>query len=157
HYNFLLPIQQYTIKREEYFNKQNIDLPLEEFKKRRESIYQQLVVEGKANTRWKNEVELYKIALKLYPDAIYQYRSEWLETQSLDIFIPSLGLGIEFQGQQHYEPIEFFGGEQAFLHRKKLDALKLMKCNNNNVKLIQWNYKELITKTNLKRKIDSLK
>lgn len=67
--------------------------------------------------------------------------------------IPSLRVGFEYQGQQHYEPVEFFGGEEAFRYRQKLDALKLEKCRKNGVKLLYWNYKDAVTK----RKMDELK
>ncbi|MGG0240756.1 hypothetical protein [Bacillus rhizoplanae] len=154
HYNFLLPMQNYVNKREKFFEKNNISLMVDEFKKKREEIYQQLILSGDVKTKWKNEVELFKLVVKHYPDAIFQYRADWLDKQSLDVYIPSLKTAIEFQGQQHYEPVEFFGGEDAFLYRQKLDALKKEKCKENKVKLIEWHYQDVISKTNLNRKIN---
>ena len=52
---------------------------------------------------------LFKVVKKEYPDALYQYHSEWLGRQSLDIYIPSLRIGIEYQGIQHYEAVDYFG------------------------------------------------
>lgn len=154
HYNFQLPMRNYVNKRKDYFEKNNISLSTDEFNKKRDEIYQQLVSSGVAKVKWKNEVDLFKLVLKHYPDAIYQYRTEWLEKQSLDIFIPSLRTAIEYQGQQHYEPIEFFGGNEAFLYRQKLDELKMEKCKKNGVRLIYWDYQNVISKTNLNRKIN---
>jgi len=154
HYNFLLPMQNYANKRGEFFEKNNIYLPYDEFKKKRKEIYQQLVLSGNTNVKWKNEVELFKLVVKYYPDAIFQYRADWLGDQSLDIYIPSIKTAIEFQGQQHYEPVDFFGGKEAFIYRQKLDALKKKKCKENNVRLIEWHYKDVISKTNLIRKIN---
>ncbi|MDQ0481061.1 hypothetical protein [Guptibacillus hwajinpoensis] len=156
HYNFLLPVQKYVNRREEYFNKNDISMSLEEFKKEREEIYQGLILKGKTNTKWKNELDLYKIVFKCYPDAIYQYRETWLGRQSLDVYIPSLKIGIEYNGQQHYEPVEFFGGLEAFLYRQKLDELKKYKCREEGIQLIQWSYKDVISKVNLLRKINSI-
>ncbi|MDZ4567247.1 hypothetical protein [Bacillus cereus] len=154
HYNFLLPMQNYVDKREKFFEKNNIFLMVDEFKKKREEIYQQLLLSGEAKIQWKNEAELFKLVVKHYPDAIFQYRADWLDKQSLDVYIPGLKTAIEFQGQQHYEPVEFFGGEDAFLYRQKLDALKKEKCKQNKVKLIEWHYQDVISKTNLNRKIN---
>lgn len=158
HFNYLLPIRTYTQKRREYFEKHDINslLSFDEFKKKKEEIYQQMIMDGKIKAKWKNELDLYKLVAKYFPDAIYQYRSDWLEGQSLDIFIPTLKVGIEYQGQQHYEPIEFFGGEEAFLYRQKLDTLKTEKCRANQVNLIHWHYQDVISKTNLDRKLKNM-
>ena len=38
--------------------------------------------------------------------------------------LPLLRTAIEYQGIQHYHPIEFFGGEEALLTRQELDRQK---------------------------------
>lgn len=43
---------------------------------------------------------------------------------------------IEYQGKQHYESSEFFGGEKQFLKQKKYDNKKIEYCKENNIKLI---------------------
>ena len=75
-----------------------------------------------------------------YPDTLYQYRPEWLGRQSLDLFIPSLGTAIEYQGIQHYLPVEFFGGEEALSQRQELDLQKRKLCEENHIRLIEWSY-----------------
>lgn len=42
----------------------------------------------------------------------------------MDFFLPDLDLYIEYNGEQHYESIEFFGGEEKFKKQVKLDKLK---------------------------------
>ena len=49
---------------------------------------------------------------------------------------------IEFDGLQHFEPVELFGGEEAYNKLKKNDNLKNNFCNKNNIKLIRANYKQ---------------
>lgn len=49
---------------------------------------------------------------------------------------------IEFQGQQHYQPIEHFGGEQNFLIRQKYDQQKREYCEQNNIPLLEIKYDE---------------
>ena len=87
---------------------------------------------------------------------IYQYHSDWLGLQSLDIYIPSLSVGIEYQGEQHYRPISFFGGEKAFEEVVKRDARKAKLCDENNVKLICWRYDEIITVNQLNKKLSQV-
>ena len=77
---------------------------------------------------------------RLYPDTLCQYRPEWLGRQSLDIYIPSLRTAIEYQGIQHYMPVEFFGGEEALIQRKELDRQKKQLCEDNGVRLVEWPY-----------------
>ncbi len=43
---------------------------------------------------------------------------------------------VEYQGQQHYEPIEYFGGEKAFERQKERDLEKKKFCEENNIELI---------------------
>ena len=74
---------------------------------------------------------------KNYKDAIYQYHAEWLGRQSLDVYIPSLKVAIEYQGRQHYEPIDIFGGNDALKIRKIRDRKKKLLCVEKNIKLIE--------------------
>ena len=76
------------------------------------------------------------------------YHASWLEQQHLDIFIPSLNIAIEFQGKQHYEPVEFFGGKEGFAMRQQLDAIKREKCASNGIGLVEWNYRTPINDIN---------
>lgn len=115
-----------------------------------------LVDNGKLDVAWKGEYEMYLLAKKLYPDAVYQYHCEWLGRQSLDVYIPSISVGIEYQGIQHYEPIAHFGGETAYLHRVELDNQKRQLCAVNKIKLLEWKYNSPLTKTSLSKRIKEL-
>jgi hypothetical protein len=44
---------------------------------------------------------------------------------------------IEFNGRQHYEPIDFFGGEEAFKQQQIRDSRKIDYCASHGIKL-QW-------------------
>ena len=90
--------------------------------------------------RWKHELTLFHEVKKLFPDTLYQYRPEWLGLQSLDLYIPSLKTAIEYQGIQHYYPVDFFGGEEALTDRKEKDLKKKRLCIENDVRLIEWSY-----------------
>lgn len=121
------------------------------------NILAKITEQGIKISCWKSESALFSLVKKEYSDAIYQYHSEWLGLQSLDIFIPSLSVGIEYQGQQHYEPVEVFGGEEAFAKTIARDEKKKMLCEKNNVHLILWKYDEVISLNKLKKKIAEIK
>lgn len=98
--------------------------------------------------KWKSEFLLYKLVYMYFEDAILHYSAEWLGNQHLDIFLPNIHVGIEYQGQQHYEPSAFFGGEIGFDDRKWLDAKKRLLCTKNNIILIEWPYSVPISSIN---------
>ena len=50
---------------------------------------------------------------------------------------------IEFNGQQHYECVEYFGGEKKFLIIQQRDQIKREYCKNNNIQLLEIPYTEL--------------
>lgn len=59
-----------------------------------------------------------------------------------DIFIPSKKLIIEFDGIQHFYPIEMWGGENALLKTQEHDLIKNNWANENNIDIIRFNYKQ---------------
>jgi hypothetical protein len=107
---------------------------------RRTEIRTRLTAEGVIRPKWKHELTLFHAVRKRHQDTLYQYRPDWLGRQSLDLFIPSLQTAIEYQGIQHYRPVDFFGGEEALLQRQELDRQKRTLCEENNVRLIEWPY-----------------
>ena len=61
---------------------------------------------------------------------------------------------IEYDGMQHFKPIEYFGGQESFEKTQIRDSIKNEYCKNKNIKLIRVNYlntddeiKEIITNT----------
>lgn len=44
---------------------------------------------------------------------------------SYDFYVPSQNILIEYQGKQHYQPINYFGGETKFKNQQKHDLMKL--------------------------------
>ncbi len=51
---------------------------------------------------------------------------------------------IEFQGEQHYEPVKFFGGEEKYRKQKRYDDLKREYCKKHQILLIEVSYKDSV-------------
>lgn len=60
-----------------------------------------------------------------------------------DFYLPQYNCCIEFDGQQHFEIIEWFGGFDGFVEGKIRDTIKNIYCKNNNIKLIRIPYYDL--------------
>ncbi|RWI33314.1 MAG: hypothetical protein EOR30_32015 [Mesorhizobium sp.] len=100
---------------------------------------------------WVNEVALYDLVLSIFPDAVHQWRPAFLGQQSVDIYVSSLRLAIEYQGQQHYEAIDLFGGVDGLAATKARDKRKRDILAMNGVRLVEWHYSTLVTEENAKR------
>ena len=89
--------------------------------------------ESKAETRIKNFLNYHNIIFK-------QERSfkdcKDIHALPFDFYLPDYNCCIEYNGKQHYEPVEYFGGNEDFIIRQKHDKIKSNYCNKNNIKLI---------------------
>lgn len=91
------------------------------------------------SSRWVAENQLYQIIRHLLKGTeVFQHaRPTWLEPQHLDIYVPQAGIAVEYMGQQHFEPLEFFGGEAAFQLLIERDRKKAELCKSHGVELIR--------------------
>ena len=113
--------------------------------RKRDEIYERLIAEGATNARWISEQKAYAIVREIYPDALFQFEADWLRGQRLDIYIPSRRAAIEYQGRQHTEAVEFFGGEKGLSENRRRDQTKLFRCRQNGVRLLYWDYSDPLT------------
>ncbi|MDA3862046.1 MAG: hypothetical protein PF445_12565 [Melioribacteraceae bacterium] len=106
--------------------------------KQSEDLYRESIGMPKTGEGWISETELFYKISNSFPkyEVIHHSSPKWLGRQHLDIFIPEFNIGIEYQGAQHYEAIEFFGGQEGFEKTKERDEIKRNKCAVNNCKLI---------------------
>lgn len=110
---------------------------------------------SKIGESWLAESILYNIIKRLFKnyEIIRHYRPDWLHRLELDIFIPDLSLGIEYQGQQHYKPIRVWGGQKSYNDLVRRDKVKKELCLINNVLLIEINYTEPLIESYIREKI----
>lgn len=57
-----------------------------------------------------------------------------------DFFLPEHNICLEYDGQQHFEAVGFFGGEEEFQKRLKKDAIKNEYCKNAGINLVRITY-----------------
>ena len=68
-----------------------------------------------------------------------------------DFYIPEYNLCIEFDGKQHFKPIEHFGGEEYFEIIQIRDKIKNNYCKDNGINLLRISYTE---KNNITKILD---
>lgn len=102
-----------------------------------------------------SETKMLEIIKKVLPyhKILYRYKPLWLKRMELDVFIPSENIGIEYQGIQHFKPIDFFGGEETYIEQVKRDKLKKEICRNRGVTLIEIYYDEHLSTELIKNKL----
>ena len=113
--------------------------------------------------KWTTEELVFKYTQKLYKqyNVIYQHRPFFLKTEiggqmSYDVYIAGLNVAIEYQGKQHFEPVEFFGGEEAFKKTVERDKLKKELSQHNGVKLVYINYWDNISLDLIRQRISEI-
>lgn len=72
---------------------------------------------------------------------------------SFDFYLPGYNTCIEFDGQQHYKPVKWFGGDEGFELTLKRDECKNKWCLENNIKLIRIKYNEIDKISNIIKKL----
>lgn len=79
---------------------------------------------------WLNKHKIDYIEQKSFRDC--------LDKKSLpfDFYLPEYNVCIEYQGRQHYEPIDYFGGQKSFEIQQRHDKIKADYCNKNNIRLL---------------------
>ena len=94
--------------------------------------------------KWKNEELMYRCIQSVFKGetVLYQHSPVWLGQQSFDVFVPLKNTAFEYQGQQHFEPVDFFGGEESHANQVARDKRKKKLSKEHGVTLIYVNYWE---------------
>jgi len=105
---------------------------------------------------WVSEVALLDLVRTIWPAAVHQWRPPFLGMQSIDIYLPELDLAIEYQGQQHYEPIALFGGKEGFALTRARDEKKRTLLQRHGVRLLEWRYDVPIRRSELTSRLATM-
>jgi len=104
---------------------------------------------------WRSEEKVYNILRELFPDKIIRrHDRKTLKGLELDFNIPELRLGIEYDGEQHFDrkvcENAFKSDFDALVKRdRKKDKL----CKRKNITLIRIKYDEPLNKTHIKKRL----
>lgn len=93
------------------------------------------------NNKLENEIDLFLRENNLSYER--QKKFLWLKSKnnlSLDFYLPDYNVAIECQGKQHFEPVEYFGGEGKFIEQKNKDLIKIKECYNHEIKLLYFSH-----------------
>lgn len=105
--------------------------------------------------KWLNETFLFKIVSMLAAPAevIHHYRGKELEGLEIDVWIPSLRIGIEYQGEQHYRAMEHWGGLPGLERRLLNDKRKKALCQSLGYELIEFSHTEIISEDTVRKRL----
>ena len=97
--------------------------------------------------RWTSETILFRVveALVAPREVVHHYRGKELQGLELDVWIPELKVGIEYQGKQHYEAIKHWGGDEGLAKRQSYDRRKRALCKALGYSLIEFRFDEELT------------
>lgn len=101
---------------------------------------------------WLSETELFVLIKNAFPNTtvLHQGCPIWLKRQKFDIYIPEYNIAIEYQGIQHFKPVDFFGGVEGYKKTVERDNRKKQLCEENNCTLIYvekgYNQREILHK-----------
>lgn len=57
-----------------------------------------------------------------------------------DFYLPDYNICIEYDGEQHFKPIDHFGGQEYFVKRQENDSIKTNFCQENDIGLVRIPY-----------------
>jgi hypothetical protein len=106
--------------------------------------------------QWVQESRMFMLLRRRFSRARRQYSPSWLQRLRLDVFVPELNVAFEYQGQQHYEPVSVFGGQEGYERTKARDRRKAKLCSANNLPIVYWRYDEAVTDDVLDSKLNEL-
>lgn len=114
--------------------------------RRAENVVREQLGVSKVGDSYVNETLLFSLVKEKFPNAKREHSPSWLKPQRFDIYIPRKKIAIEYHGQQHYEPVEHFGGVEAFRRNQERDARKCELAKKHKVKLVEWPYTKPVTR-----------
>lgn len=105
------------------------------FGREAENLTRKLLGEPLIGEGWISETTLFnKLHQRFSGTLVMQHgRPFWLGRQHYDIWFPRWNIAVEYHGVQHFEPVEFFGGQEAYLKNLERDKRKQKLSEDNGV------------------------
>lgn len=87
------------------------------------------------------EISLYLLRNEILFEPQYKFTNcKNKKMLPFDFYLPEYNTCIEYDGIQHFEPVEIFGGEKYLLKQRENDNIKNEFCKNNNITLLRIKY-----------------
>ena len=83
------------------------------------------------------------------------HNCRYIRPLPFDFYLPKYNLCVEYDGEQHYKIVKYWGGKKTFVQNKRNDKIKNTYCRKNNIKLYRITYKDNIEEK-MKELINSL-
>lgn len=100
-----------------------------------------------ANEEYLEEKRLYEYVIANLDDTAERgYHFDFLNRQHIDVYSPKYNVGIEYQGVEHFEPVERFGGVDKYNLTIERDERKYRLCMDNGIKLFYFSKEKKIPK-----------
>lgn len=98
---------------------------------------------------------MYSIVKELMKDTtiLREASPAWLGRQRLDVYLPELNLALEYQGEQHFQSVSLFGGDEGLRKAIERDMLKKKLCDENGVQLIYVNHTEPLNAPEMRQRL----
>ena len=95
----------------------------------------------------KGELEIQKILQEKNINYIQQHKFDNCKFKNkliFDFYLPEYNICIEYDGEQHYKSVAFWGGDKKLKLTQERDKIKTEYCIDNNIQLIRIRYDENI-------------
>ena len=108
---------------------------------------------------YKGQARLFDVVSQIFPRHEILQNAKFLKSSitgrklELDIYLPERKLAFEYQGEQHYFPIDWWGGEESHEATQRNDAEKKRLCKEQGILLIRIRYDWDGTHELIKRKL----
>lgn len=105
---------------------------------------------------WLGETQLYNTVCALFPEHEVQREAspDWLGRLRFDIFLPEVGVAVEYHGYQHFFPVDVFGGEAGLRRTQERDKEKLTRAAAAGVRVVEIRFDEDLDEKQVRERIE---
>ena len=120
-----------------YYSTKELIQDIKNLAKEAENKAREVMGVPKIGEGWVSETQLFRmLEAEFSQTKVLQHASpRWLGRQHFDIYFPDWNIAVEYHGLQHFQPVDFFGGETAFEKNIERDKKKLNLALRHGVKL----------------------